>query len=76
MPSNVSLPVPSTTIPVAGFKDVYDTAAVDKALQDLPQSASKAQSQYAANASPPPRQRKNDFYPKLSATGNRFCIGN
>ena len=42
MPSNVSLPVPSTTIPVAGFKDVYDTAAVDKALQDLPQSANEA----------------------------------
>ena len=42
MPSNVSLPVPSTTIPVAGFKDVYDVAVVEKALQDLPQSANEA----------------------------------
>jgi len=42
MSSNVSLPVPSPTIPVAGFKDVYDTAAVEKALQDLPQSSSEA----------------------------------
>jgi ATP-dependent Lon protease len=36
------LPVPATTIPVAGFKDVYDVAAVEKALQDLPQSANEA----------------------------------
>ena len=42
MSSNVSLPVPSPTIPVAGFKDVYDVAAVEKALQDLPQSANEA----------------------------------
>jgi ATP-dependent Lon protease len=42
MSSNVSLPVPSPAIPVAGFKDVYDTAAVEKALQDLPASASEA----------------------------------
>ena len=42
MSSNVTLPVPSPTIPVAGFKDVYDTAAVEKALQDLPQSSSEA----------------------------------
>lgn len=42
MSSNVSLPVPSPTIPVAGFKDVYDTAAVEKALQGLPQSSSEA----------------------------------
>jgi len=42
MSSNVSLPVPSPSIPVAGFKEVYDTAAVEKALQDLPQSASEA----------------------------------
>src|SRR5436190_184706 len=41
MSSNVSLPVP-TTIPVAGFKDVYDTSAVERALQDLPQSANEA----------------------------------
>jgi ATP-dependent Lon protease len=42
MSSNVSLPVPAPTIPVAGFKDVYDTAAVDKALQSLPPSSSEA----------------------------------
>ena len=42
MPSNVSLPVPSPTIPVAGFKDVYDTGAVEKALQELPQSSNEA----------------------------------
>ena len=42
MPSNVTLPVPSPTIPVAGFKDVYDTAAVDKALHELPPSANEA----------------------------------
>src|SRR5258706_7053509 len=42
MSSNVALPVPSPTIPVAGFKDVYDTAAVEKALQDLPQSSNEA----------------------------------
>ena len=42
MSANVSLPVPSAPIPVAGFKDVYDVAAVEKALQVLPQSASEA----------------------------------
>jgi len=42
MSSNVSLPVPSPTIPVAGFKDVYNIAAVEKALQELPQSANEA----------------------------------
>jgi ATP-dependent Lon protease len=42
MSSNVSLPVPSPAIPIAGFKDVYDTAAVEKALQDLPQSSNEA----------------------------------
>jgi ATP-dependent Lon protease len=42
MPSNVTLPVPPPTIPVAGFKDVYDTAAVEKALQDLPPSANES----------------------------------
>ena len=42
MSSNVALPVPSPTIPVAGFKDVYDTGAVEKALQDLPQSSNEA----------------------------------
>lgn len=42
MSSNVSPPVPSPTIPVAGFKDVYDVAAVERALQDLPQTANEA----------------------------------
>ena len=42
MSSNVTLPVPSPTIPVAGFKDVYDTATVERALQDLPASANEA----------------------------------
>jgi len=42
MPSNVTLPVPSPSIPVAGFKDVYDTTAVEKALKDLPPSANDA----------------------------------
>ena len=42
MSSNVSLPVPSPTIPVAGFKDVYDVGKVEKALQDLPQPANEA----------------------------------
>src|SRR5512147_88422 len=42
MSSNVSLPVPSPTIPVAGFKDVYEVGAVEKALQELPQSANEA----------------------------------
>src|SRR5262245_56412546 len=41
MSADVSLPIPAT-IPVAGFKDVYDTAAVERALQDLPPSASEA----------------------------------
>ena len=42
MSSNVSLPVPSPTIPVAGFKDVYDVGKVERALQDLPQSANES----------------------------------
>src|SRR5512139_2886233 len=42
MPSNVTLPVPAPAIPVAGFKDVYDTAAVERALQELPASANEA----------------------------------
>jgi ATP-dependent Lon protease len=42
MSSNVSLPVPAATIPLAGFKDVYDTGAVERALQELPPSANEA----------------------------------
>jgi ATP-dependent Lon protease len=42
MSSNVSLPVPSPTIPLAGFKDVYDTGEVERALHELAPSASDA----------------------------------
>jgi len=37
-----SLPLPSASIPVAGFKDVYESAQSKKALQELPQSANEA----------------------------------
>ena len=42
MSANVALPVPAGTIPVAGFKDVYDVAAVERALHDLSRSANEA----------------------------------
>ena len=42
MPSDVTAPSPTPTIPVAGFKDVYDTSRVEQALQDLPPSSSEA----------------------------------
>ncbi len=42
MSASAQLPVPTASIPVAGFKDVYNIAAVEKALQDLPQSANEA----------------------------------
>jgi ATP-dependent Lon protease len=42
MSANASLPVPTTSLPLAGFKDVYDTAAVERALQELSPSASDA----------------------------------
>jgi ATP-dependent Lon protease len=42
MAANAPLPVPTASIPVAGFKDVYNVAAVEKALQDLPPSANDA----------------------------------
>ena len=42
MAASALLPVPTASIPVAGFKDVYNIAAVEKALQDLPQSANEA----------------------------------
>src|SRR5947207_13256912 len=32
----------TVTIPIAGFKDVYEVPAVEKALQDLPPSANEA----------------------------------
>src|SRR5947208_16860509 len=31
----------SVSIPIAGFKDVYDVTAVDRALQELPPSANE-----------------------------------
>lgn len=42
MAASAPLPVPMASIPVAGFKDVYNVAAVEKALQDLPPSANEA----------------------------------
>ena len=42
MSANANLPVPSAPLPVAGFKDIYDIGSVEKALQELPQSASEA----------------------------------
>jgi ATP-dependent Lon protease len=33
---------PTVSIPIAGFKDVYDVNAVDRALQELPPSANEA----------------------------------
>jgi ATP-dependent Lon protease len=42
MSSSVALPVPQPSIPLAGFKDVYDVAAVEKALTELPASANEA----------------------------------
>src|SRR4029079_15136756 len=42
MAANAPLPVPTASIPLAGFKDVYNVAAVEKALQDLPPSANEA----------------------------------
>src|ERR1043165_10152170 len=32
----------SVTIPIAGFKDVYDVPTVEKALQDLPPGSNEA----------------------------------
>jgi ATP-dependent Lon protease len=42
MAASAPLPVPTAPIPVAGFKDVYEISAVEKALQELPQSANEA----------------------------------
>ena len=41
MGAAMNLPA-NVPIPIAGFKDVYDVASVDKALQQLPSSASEA----------------------------------
>ncbi len=32
----------ATSIPIAGFKEVYDVAAVDRALQELSPTANEA----------------------------------
>lgn len=42
MSASLSNPLAGSCIPVAGFKDVYDTASVEKALQELPSSANEA----------------------------------
>lgn len=42
MSASVSRPHAGPCIPVAGFKDVYDTASVEKALQELSPSANEA----------------------------------
>ncbi|HUN68569.1 MAG TPA: AAA family ATPase [Burkholderiales bacterium] len=42
MATIASVPVTTASIPVAGFKDVYEVAAVEKALHELPQSANEA----------------------------------
>ncbi|MGH8764380.1 MAG: AAA family ATPase [Burkholderiales bacterium] len=42
MSASLSLPVPQASIPLAGFKDVYDVSSVERALQELPQSANEA----------------------------------
>jgi ATP-dependent Lon protease len=42
MPAGTLVPARTPAIPVAGFKDVYDVAAVEKALAELPQSANEA----------------------------------
>jgi ATP-dependent Lon protease len=48
MPSNLANPpaapsagLPGACIPIAGFKDVYDVAGVERALQELPASANE-----------------------------------
>ena len=42
MSANGNLTVSAAPLPVAGFKDIYDVAAVEKALQDLTPSANEA----------------------------------
>mgnify|MGYP001162882862 CR=1 FL=1 len=42
MPAGQLIPSTPTAIPVAGFRDVYDLPAVEKALQELPPSANEA----------------------------------
>lgn len=42
MPTGQLIPFTQTAIPVAGFRDVYDLPAVEKALQELPPTANEA----------------------------------
>lgn len=42
MPAGQLIPSTPTAIPVAGFRDVYDLPAVEKALQELPPTANEA----------------------------------
>ena len=48
------------SIPIAGFKEVYDVAAVDRALQDLPPGASEG--------------LKSTYEKMLKAGGARFAV--
>ena len=41
MSTNVANPAAGACIPIAGFKDVYDVAEVERALQELPASANE-----------------------------------
>ena len=41
MATIASLPAPIAPIPVAGFKNIYEISAVEKALHELPQSANE-----------------------------------
>ncbi|HET7763945.1 MAG TPA: AAA family ATPase [Burkholderiales bacterium] len=50
----------ATTIPIAGFKEVYDVAAVDRALQELSPSANEA--------------LKATYEKMLKAGGARFAV--
>lgn len=42
MPTGQLIPSTPTAIPVAGFRDVYDLPAVERALQELPPTANEA----------------------------------
>jgi ATP-dependent Lon protease len=42
MPAGQLIPSTPTAIPVAGFRDVYDLPAVERALQELPPTANEA----------------------------------
>ncbi len=42
MQASVPVPLPPAPLPVAGFKDIYDPAAVERALQELAPTANEA----------------------------------